>query len=75
MSKVAKIDERVDSWRTILLHEAQTSGGLLAAVAPDQADEAVRRLHEAGDTAATVIGRVADESPTEDAPIYLRVLP
>lgn len=38
--------------------DAQTSGGLLAAVAEDQAGAAARALQEAGVTGATVVGRV-----------------
>lgn len=75
VSKVTQIDDGVDSWRAIVMHEAQTSGGLLAAVAPDKADEAVARLREAGDRTAAVIGRVADAPPQGDPPIYLRILP
>ncbi|MBN1514218.1 MAG: selenide, water dikinase SelD [Phycisphaerae bacterium] len=38
--------------------DAQTSGGLLAAVAEDQAGAAARALQEAGVTGATLVGRV-----------------
>ncbi len=41
-----------------LLFDAQTSGGLLAAVLPEQADEMLDRLHQNGDTASAVIGEV-----------------
>jgi selenophosphate synthase len=41
----------------ILACDAQTSGGLLAAVADDQAEDAIRALRSAGVEAATVIGR------------------
>jgi selenide, water dikinase len=41
-----------------VLFDAQTSGGLLAAVGSGQADEAVRRLHAVGDEAAAIIGKV-----------------
>jgi selenide,water dikinase len=39
-----------------LLFDPQTSGGLLFAVPPERAAEAVARLHEAGDARAAVIG-------------------
>lgn len=55
-----------------LLFDAQTSGGLLAAVRPDQAGEALDRLHQGGDTASAVIGRVVQLQ--EDAP-YLVIEP
>lgn len=41
-----------------LVTEPQTSGGLLAAVRVDQAEDAVRALHAAGDRDASVIGAV-----------------
>jgi selenide,water dikinase len=48
----------------LLLADAQTSGGLLIAVAPDRADELVRLL-EAGDAlAAAVVGEVAAGDPS-----------
>jgi selenide,water dikinase len=45
-----------------LLHDPQTSGGLLAAVAPDQA-EAARAAFERAGTRAWVIGRAAASGP------------
>ena len=47
----------------ILACDAQTSGGLLVAVGPKDADAAVRALHDAGVEAATVIGRFTEEGP------------
>jgi selenide,water dikinase len=48
----------------LLLADAQTSGGVLIAVAPDRADELVRLL-EAGDAlAAAVVGEVAAGDPS-----------
>lgn len=41
-----------------LLADAQTSGGLLAAVGPDDADELLRALEAAGAPCAVVIGRL-----------------
>jgi len=54
---VAK-DESISSEQYSLIAEAQTSGGLLAAVRPGQAGDAVAALHAAGDSAAAVIGEV-----------------
>jgi selenide,water dikinase len=54
------IDERLAA----VMLDAQTSGGLLAAVRPDQAAEAVRMLREGGDDRSCVIGCVkAAEGP------------
>jgi len=41
----------------LLLADAQTSGGLVLAVAAAQADALLDALHEAGETASSVIGR------------------
>ena len=43
-------------WRRCLLADAQTSGGLLIAVAPDRSDALVGRID-----GAVVIGRITDE--------------
>jgi selenide,water dikinase len=43
----------------LLLHDPQTSGGLLAAVAPDQADAAAQAFVRAG-APAWLIGRVVE---------------
>jgi selenide,water dikinase len=44
-----------------LLFDPQTSGGLLIAIPEDGATELVRRLHEEGNTVATIIGDVSRE--------------
>ena len=41
-----------------MLCDAQTSGGLLAAVAPDQAEGMLAALRSAGVSAAAVIGEI-----------------
>ncbi|KMN34949.1 segregation protein A [Chromobacterium sp. LK1] len=46
-------------WQLRLLADPQTSGGLLAAVAPEQADEVLARFREAGFDYAAKIGRLA----------------
>jgi selenide,water dikinase len=46
------------AWRREILYDPQTSGGLLAAVDPDQADDVLAALHGAGVGDACRIGRV-----------------
>lgn len=47
----------------LVLSDAQTSGGLLLAVAPDAVDALVADLGERGAPAAAVIGQLTDEAP------------
>jgi len=78
---VCKCSEYVDPWLRIgkdvdrkyytLFAEAQTSGGLLATVRPDQAEVLVRTLREHGDTEAAVIGHV-DELDDPDVLLEIR---
>jgi selenide,water dikinase len=51
-------EEGISDDQYALVAEAQTSGGLLAAVRPDQVDAAVAAIHAAGDVSARVIGEV-----------------
>lgn len=48
----------LDETLVALACDSQTSGGLLAAIRPEDADEALVKLREAGDTASAVVGRV-----------------
>lgn len=64
----ALVDPEIDPDHAKLLFDAQTSGGLLAAVRPDQAGDLLDRLHQNGDTAAAVIGEVL---PHRDGPFLL----
>jgi selenide, water dikinase len=47
----------------LLLCDAQTSGGLLAAVAVDRADDVINSLHERGVSDAVVIGKITSDYP------------
>lgn len=51
----------VSQAQELVLCDAQTSGGLLLAVPPDQSNELVRALHEAGLTGASEIGSLTPE--------------
>jgi selenide,water dikinase len=51
----------LDREEQLLLCDAQTSGGLLAAVSPEQADAALSALREAGLSHAALIGRISAE--------------
>lgn len=51
----------------LLLCDAQTSGGLLAAVAPEHADSLLTALHARGVTEATAIGRIVTFTGPTDA--------
>jgi len=53
-----------------ILFDAQTSGGILAAVRADQAEEALEAVRESGDENAAIIGRVA-ESPGKGCPVLI----
>ncbi|MCA9751960.1 MAG: selenide, water dikinase SelD [Gemmatimonadetes bacterium] len=53
--------EGVSDTDRLLVADAQTSGGLLIAVAADRADRLVRRLQELGTPAAAVIGEITED--------------
>jgi selenide,water dikinase len=52
-----------------LLFDPQTSGGLLIAADPGEAGELVKRIRDAGDTSAAMIGEVA---PKAEPPVMFR---
>ncbi|MDR0440757.1 MAG: selenide, water dikinase SelD, partial [Candidatus Accumulibacter sp.] len=54
----AAFADAVPDWLRRIMADAQTSGGLLAAVAPECADDALARFHAQGFTSAAVIGRM-----------------
>jgi selenide,water dikinase len=56
-------DNDVTKEEQLILCDAQTSGGLLAAVAPDQAEAVVASLRERGVAEAVVIGKIESANP------------
>lgn len=65
--KSTYIDQGVSDQMANIMFDAQTSGGLLAAVRADQAEETVQALRECGDENSVIIGRVI-EDPGADQP-------
>jgi selenide,water dikinase len=58
------------AWQREIFFDPQTSGGLLAAVAPEIADDLVAALHKAGVAQACRIGEIL---PFRETGIYLQV--
>ena len=57
-----EVDPNVDPLRHEFVFDAQTSGGLLIAIAPDRAETLVQQLNNRGAAAAAVIGRVTERA-------------
>jgi selenide, water dikinase len=57
------LPEGIEPWQRQLLTDPQTSGGLLVACAPDQAERIVGLIVEAGYPSARIVGRVETGSP------------
>ncbi len=55
--------EGVPEWMRRIMADAQTSGGLLAAVSPDCVDEVLELFRRSGFAQAACIGRLAEGSP------------
>jgi selenide,water dikinase len=53
----------LQDWQRRLLADAQTSGGLLVAVAPEAADEVLAMFHRGGFAQAAVIGEMGQGAP------------
>ena len=53
-----EFDTAIPEWQRRILADAQTSGGLLVAVAPEQADAVLALFQQHGFTAAVVVGRL-----------------
>jgi len=56
-------EDDVDDVTRVLLGDAQTSGGLLIAVAPSRVDELLALLRAAGTPAAAVVGKLVEGVP------------
>lgn len=56
-------DADVEDWQRRIMADAQTSGGLLAAVAPAHVDEILALFHQNGFAAASVIGSMHEGLP------------
>ena len=56
-------DAEVAEWQRRIMADAQTSGGLLVAVAPAHADEILALFHQNGFAAACVIGAMSEGQP------------
>jgi selenide, water dikinase len=63
MSNWVSYDADITEFEQLLLCDAQTSGGLLAALSGDQAGPVVGELHSRGMTSAAVIGSIAAGEP------------
>lgn len=56
--------EAIEVWQRRLLADAQTSGGLLAAVSSESAQEVLDAFRQAGFAQAAIIGHLREGSPT-----------
>jgi selenide, water dikinase len=63
LSSWVSYDSEITDNDQLLLCDAQTSGGLLAAVPADQAADVVRELQQAGISAAAVVGSIQEGDP------------
>ena len=60
-------DPQLENWQRRLLADAQTSGGLLVAVAPDGVDAVLSAFRDAGFAQAAVIGTMKQGEPHVEA--------
>jgi selenide,water dikinase len=58
-----RLPEGLPDWQRDLLCDPQTSGGLLAAVAPEGTERVLALVREGGFAQAAVIGEMVGESP------------
>ena len=62
-SPMVDLDAQVNPLRLELMYDPQTSGGLFAAVHPEQAEQAVQALLAAGVSQARIVGEVSGDIP------------
>lgn len=62
-SGMVHVEKGVSDDLVLVLHDPQTSGGLLISLAVDQATELVERLHAEGIVDAAVIGEITTDHP------------
>ena len=55
------VEPDVPAWIADVLYDPQTSGGLLIAVAADQAEGLTKRMREAGIDDAAIVGKFVTE--------------
>ena len=63
LSRFVAYDPEIADWEQLLLCDAQTSGGLLAALPGSHAAEVVRALRACGLSGAAVVGSIDDGEP------------
>lgn len=66
-----RTEKKADKRRVALFSEAQTSGGLLALIKASEASDALKALHDGGDTDAAIIGTVRARKSHNDC--YLSI--
>ena len=64
-----RIDAGVDPWQLEFMFDAQTSGGLLIAVAPDHVEPILQAMAADDPNDATVVGRVLQK---QDVALWVR---
>jgi len=62
---LANHEQEDAKWLRELLFDPQTSGGLLAAVSPDEADNCLRELKQSGYQSAAIIGEIVEGPKTQ----------
>jgi len=62
-----RFEKMIPAWHQEMVYDPQTSGGLLAAVPPEQSEALLKALHDKGVSSSRIIGKV---KPLQDS-IYL----
>jgi len=58
-----EIAASVSDFQRTLVHDVQTSGGILMAVPPERSEAVLRDLHEGGDPWAREVGEILPKGP------------